>query len=180
MKKFHSKFPSKNPTIILTILSLLLDAKIKWTAMSVTVSQGGWDKNAGLKPTIVPVVHVNEENVWKRKEVSSVSALQITLANLVRQVYTIEWIHVSEIPNGPYACFRPIPRNSVTILDVSYVVYIIITSVHQRFWINGINSFWVTASWKIKVLTTALFSSAFRNCTQNYTNIHRSKYTKFS
>jgi hypothetical protein len=58
--------------------------------MSVTVSQGGWDKNAGLKPTIVPVVHVNEENVWKRKEVSSVSALQTTLANLVRQVYTIE------------------------------------------------------------------------------------------
>jgi hypothetical protein len=72
--------------------------------------------------------------------------------------------------NGPYPISYPsvqFPGISVTILEVLYVVYIIITSVHQTFWINRINSSWVTASWKIKLLTSALFSNAFRNCVKN-------------
>jgi hypothetical protein len=37
-----------------------------------------------------------------------------------------------------------------SILEVLYVVYIIII-VHQKVWVNMINSSWVTVSWKISV-----------------------------
>jgi hypothetical protein len=63
--------------------------------------------------------------------------------------------------DGFFSFWREVTKNN-SILEVLYVVYIIITSVHQKFWINMINSSWVTTSWKTKVLTSALFSNAFR------------------
>jgi hypothetical protein len=71
------------------------------------------------------------------------------------------WKHCLHLQTG---------RNFSTILEVLYVVYIIITSVHQKIWISRIKLFILslTASSRIKVLTSALFPNAFNS------------YTKFS
>jgi hypothetical protein len=74
---------------------------------------------------------------WKRIEWNEIEWNEIKYN--ITEYNGIQW-------NGPYMQVSvQFPGISVTILDVLYVVYIIITSVHQpKFWLNRINSSWVS------------------------------------
>ena len=63
-----------------------LDAKIKSMAIFANVSQDTPEKNVRFVHSIVPVAHVVEENVWKKKRLSNVNVLRDLAANLVNKV----------------------------------------------------------------------------------------------
>ena len=64
-----------------------LGVKIKSMATFVIVSQDTQEKNVTFVYSLVPVVHVVEENVWKKVILSSVNVLQTLVANFVKEVY---------------------------------------------------------------------------------------------
>jgi hypothetical protein len=49
-------------------------------------------------------------------------------------------------------------------LEVLYVVYIIITSVYQKFWINMINSSLSYSVWKNKSAEVSIIFERIQNC----------------
>ena len=64
-----------------------LGVKIKSMATFVIVSQDTQEKYVTFVYSLVPVVHVVEENVWKKVILSSVNVLQTLVANFVKEVY---------------------------------------------------------------------------------------------
>lgn len=64
-----------------------LGVKIKSMATFVIVFQDTQEKNVTFVYSLVPVVHVVAENVWKKVILSSVNVLQTLVANFVKKVY---------------------------------------------------------------------------------------------